>query len=194
MVISAGEFHKKGGDDIPVADGGTNASVAATALSNLGHGSTAHAGISGVGNLHSTSGLAGTVNHATLSHTGIPGVGVTSSDIVFGFGANLTTSGAWARVNGEGDSAELAGAGSRPEASVIVPKASTSITVTWNVTSTGGSIRVFKNGPVAKIISLSTTTGVVVDGTITFSQGDWLALGLSGTAAGIGTYQVMLSS
>lgn len=47
--------HRKGGPDVPVTDGGTGASVAATALSNLG-------GID-------------TSAHALIDHTGLPGVG-----------------------------------------------------------------------------------------------------------------------
>ena len=66
--------HVKGGTDVPVADGGTGASVAATGLANLGgldtagHATTNHAGIPGVGDLT-------TAAHSSLDHTGIPGVG-----------------------------------------------------------------------------------------------------------------------
>ena len=47
--------HRKGGPDVPVTDGGTSASDAATALSNLGGLDTAA--------------------HASIDHSGIPGAG-----------------------------------------------------------------------------------------------------------------------
>lgn len=49
MVASLGSFHRKGGTDVPVADGGTGASTAAPALAALGHGTQSHLGIPGAG-------------------------------------------------------------------------------------------------------------------------------------------------
>lgn len=66
--------HVRGGTDVPVTDGGTGSSVAATALSNLGglasadHTTLNHAGLPGVGDLT-------TAAHGSLDHAGIPGVG-----------------------------------------------------------------------------------------------------------------------
>jgi len=67
--------HIKGGPDVPVVDGGTGASDAATGLTNLGgldataHLSINHAGIPGVGDLTVAA-------HSTTDHTGITGVGI----------------------------------------------------------------------------------------------------------------------
>ena len=66
--------HIKGGNDIPVADGGTGASTGGAALTNLGgldssaHALINHGGIPGVGDLT-------TAAHSSLNHAGIPGVG-----------------------------------------------------------------------------------------------------------------------
>jgi hypothetical protein len=66
--------HIKGGSDVPVTDGGTGASDAASGLTNLGgldsaaHAVVNHAGIPGVGDLT-------TAAHLTTDHTGIPGIG-----------------------------------------------------------------------------------------------------------------------
>jgi len=56
MAKSFGAFHEKGGDDIPVADGGTNASTAAAARTSLGisvydqttHDALDHDGLTGI--------------------------------------------------------------------------------------------------------------------------------------------------
>lgn len=64
--------HVKGGSDVPVTDGGTGASAAGTALTNLGglsaaaHAVLSHTGIPGVGDLT-------TAAHAALDHSAIPG-------------------------------------------------------------------------------------------------------------------------
>jgi hypothetical protein len=99
--------HVKGGSDVPIGDGGTGASDAATGLSNLGgldvasHGSTNHAGIPGVGDLTVAA-------HSSTDHAGITGVGRvvqvaydfvnTSSDIA----SNIPISGS-APTNSQGD-------------------------------------------------------------------------------------------
>ena len=49
MVASLGSFHRKGGLDVPVLDGGTGASTASAGLAALGHATQNHAGIPGVG-------------------------------------------------------------------------------------------------------------------------------------------------
>jgi len=65
-------FRKGGDDTIPLSEGGTGATDAATALSNIGgidtaaHSTLNHAGIPGVGDLT-------TAAHSSLDHTGIPG-------------------------------------------------------------------------------------------------------------------------
>lgn len=66
--------YRKGGTDVPVTDGGTNASDAAAALANLGgldttsHGAEDHT----AGPLN----LLDTTAHALVNHAGIPGVGL----------------------------------------------------------------------------------------------------------------------
>ena len=55
--------HRKGGPDIPVADGGTGASAGVAALTNLGGLSTG--------------------DHASIDHTGIPGAGVSTKQGLF---------------------------------------------------------------------------------------------------------------
>ena len=75
MVASLGSFHRKGGPDVPVLDGGTGASAAAAALSNLGHGSANHDGISGVGKLVQRN---VTVRTASISQAA-PGIPVDNS-------------------------------------------------------------------------------------------------------------------
>jgi len=65
--------HIKGGPDVPVPDGGTGASDAASALGNLGgidetaHDILDHTGLMGVGDLT-------TLAHGSLDHSMIPGV------------------------------------------------------------------------------------------------------------------------
>ena len=49
MGTSLGSFHRKGGLDVPVLDGGTGASTASAGLAALGHATQNHAGIPGVG-------------------------------------------------------------------------------------------------------------------------------------------------
>jgi hypothetical protein len=51
MGTSLGKFHQKGGDDVPVIDGGTGSSTAPAALAALGHATTSHLGIPGAGKL-----------------------------------------------------------------------------------------------------------------------------------------------
>ncbi len=59
MARSLGQFHQKGGPDVPVLDGGTGASVDSTARTNLGitifdettHDALDHAGVPGVGDI-----------------------------------------------------------------------------------------------------------------------------------------------
>jgi len=83
--------HVKGGADVPVADGGTGASVAATGLSNLGgldavsHAAVSHAGIPGVGDLTSAA-------HSVLDHSSTPGVGIVLQRVRATSSATVATS------------------------------------------------------------------------------------------------------
>ena len=60
MPLQVGRFHEKGGDDVPVTDGGTNASDATNARTNLGI------------SVYDASTL-GTA-HASIDHTGLTGI------------------------------------------------------------------------------------------------------------------------
>ena len=51
MATSLGSFHRKGGADVPVLDGGTGQSSASAGLAALGHGTQNHTGILGVGKI-----------------------------------------------------------------------------------------------------------------------------------------------
>ncbi len=192
MVLSTGQFHQKGGTDVPVLDGGTGASADSTARTNLGvtiydtatHDAHDHSSSAGVPAAEAfTSGV-----HAGTSHAGIPGVG----GISIGFGANFATAGRWARVNGEADSVEVTGLSSL--ANAVVTKAGTSLTIGWDVTASGATMQIFKNnsGPHASFV-LSALQGTATVA-VSFLLGDRIALTLNtGTAPGIGQYQMLLS-
>jgi hypothetical protein len=68
MVISTNRFHEKGGTDVPVTDGGTNASTSAAARTNLGitvYDSTTHASL----NHESIASVLSPTEHAAIDHS-----------------------------------------------------------------------------------------------------------------------------
>lgn len=79
--------YRRGGSDVPVTDGGTGASSAGSARSNLGAGDLT------------------TAAHGSLDHSAIPGTGLPArSDLIlprgFGFGQLLPSEAAGAPING----------------------------------------------------------------------------------------------
>ncbi len=96
MVASLGSFHRRGGTDVPVVDGGTGASAAAQALANLsgldiaGHAAINHAAILGVpGALQSAFfqyAAATFVSTGALGFTPIAAIVISSNGLYFGVG------------------------------------------------------------------------------------------------------------
>jgi len=166
-------------DTITDADGG--------ALSGL-QGAT---GISGLTGILGTTGVFG--NTGIQGNQGPTGPsGPTTDRMIIGFGGNLDATSDFANVNG--DAAGAAFNAQDPRSMAIMPKAYTSVTVTWHVTTSGGAIRLFRNGgATASSITLSGVFGSNTQA-ITLSTNDRLSLRMeSGTNAGESNFMVMLS-
>jgi len=113
--------------------------------------------------------------------------------IVLSFGANLIVAATdFARVNGQAD--DGATLGTTPTGQTVSPKAGTSITLAWNVATSGGFVRTYLNGATAGVaVSLGAAQGTNTQA-ITVAAGDRLAIQFeSGTVPGNANFQLMIS-
>lgn len=115
--------------------------------------------------------------------------------VVVSFGANLVVSGTdFARVNGQGDDVAVAAGAASPLRETVAPKAGTDLTLSWNVVTIGGDVRIFVNGSAAGVaITLSTNQGDDSQ-SIAVSANDRLAVKFeSGTAPGNSNFQLTVT-